>query len=172
MKKYLECCKIINKRGINGELKADCYCDAPSSLFGVKTLYGNEDGAEAFDVISIKEYKGFLYIKLKGVDSAETADSMREKILYALRNDIKKNSESVFIADLIGLDVIDYATGQVYGKISEVSNYGASDIYTVKNGAKTYMIPAVKDIICKIDIEKCVYVKPIPGLFDDAEEIR
>lgn len=172
IKEFLECGKIINKRGIAGELKVECYCDSTSSIDGAKYLYGDDEGKCVYDVVSIKNYKGFLYIKLEGIDSAELADSMRNKILYVSRKDVKKSADSVFIADLIGLDVIDVDNGTVYGKISDVSNYGASDIYTVKNNGNTYMMPCVKDIVIKIDVGSGVYVKPIPGLFDDAEEIR
>ena len=172
MKEYLECGKIINKRGISGELKVECYCDSVSSLNGVKKLYGDDKGATVYDVVTIKNYKGFLYIKLSGIDSAEKADEMRNKLLYVSRNDIKKTESSVFIADIIGLDVIDIDSGIVYGTISDVVNYGASDIYSIKTSSGTVMIPAVKDIVVEIDIDKGVFVKPISGLFDDAEEIH
>ncbi len=172
MKEYLECGKIINKRGIGGELKVECYCDSTSSIDSAKVLYTDDNGKSPYNVISIKNYKGFLYIKLEGIDSAEKADEMRNVLLYVSRNDIKKSSDSVFIADIIGLDVIDVDNGTVYGKVTDVSNYGASDIYTVKSQNSTYMIPCVKDIIIKIDTENGVYVKPIPGLFDEAEEIK
>jgi 16S rRNA processing protein RimM len=172
MKEYLECGKIINKRGIGGELKLECYCDSTSSIDGAKKLYGDDNGTTSFDVVSIKNYKGFLYIKLAGIDSAEKADEMRNKVLYVSRNDVKKSKESVFIADLIGLDVIDVDNGTVYGKITDVTNYGASDIYSVKSKSGVHMLPAVKDIVIKIDLNSGVYVKPIPGLFDEAEEIH
>lgn len=172
MKEYLECGKIINKRGIGGELKLECYCDSTSSIDGAKKLYGDDNGTSSFDVVSIKNYKGFLYIKLSGIDSAEKADEMRNKVLYVSRNDVKKSKESVFIADLIGLEVIDVDNGTVYGKITDVTNYGASDIYSVKSKSGVHMLPAVKDIVIKIDLNSGVYVKPIPGLFDEAEEIH
>ncbi|MBP3580553.1 MAG: 16S rRNA processing protein RimM [Clostridia bacterium] len=172
MKKFLECGKIINKRGISGELKIECYCDSTSSINNAKVLYTDEDGKQPYDVISIKGYRGFLYIKLSGIDSAEKADSMRNKLLYVSREDVIKSDESVFIADLIGLNVIDADTAAVYGKISDVSNYGASDIYTVKTKSGSVMIPAVKDIVIKIDTASGVYIRPIKGLFDEAEEIR
>ena len=172
MKEYLECGKIINKRGIGGELKLECYCDSTSSIDGAKKLYGDDNGTTSFDVVSIKNYKGFLYIKLAGIDSAEKADELRNKVLYVSRNDVKKSKESVFIADLIGLDVIDVDNGTVYGKITDVTNYGASDIYSVKSKSGVHMLPAVKDIVIKIDLNSGVYVKPIPGLFDEAEEIH
>lgn len=172
MKEYLECGKIINKRGIGGELKVECYCDSTSSINSAKVLYTDDKGNTPYKVISIKSYKGFLYIKLEGIDSAEKADEMRNVVLYVSRNDISKSSDSVFIADIIGLDVIDIDKGTVYGKVTDVSNYGASDIYTVKSKNSTHMIPCVKDIVIKIDTERGIYVKPIPGLFDEAEEIK
>ena len=172
MKEYLECGKIINKRGISGELKVECYCDSTSSIDGAKVLYTDDKGNQPVNVVSIKNYKGFLYIKLEGIDSAEKADSMRNKLLYVSRNDVKKSKDSVFIADIIGLEVIDIDTGVVYGVVTDISNYGASDVYTVKGKSSSFMIPGVKDIIIKIDLKKGVFVKPIPGLFDDAEEIH
>ena len=169
---YLECGKIINKRGIAGELKAECYCDSPASLFGAKKLYGDENGTVEYDVISIKEYKGFMYIKLRGITRAEQADLMRGKSLYASRDDINVDDDAFFIADLIGLDVCDADNNKVYGKIKDVINYGASDIYVISDGKNEYMLPAVSDMIVDIKIDEKVLVRPIGGIFDDAEEIR
>lgn len=170
--KYLECGRVINKRGIAGELKLECYCDSPSSLFGVKKLYGDQNGSKIYNVISVKEYKGFVYIKLEGINSAELADSLRGAILYVSRDDLDIDEDSFFIADLIGLDVIDADSGRVYGKLYDVINHGASDIYVIKDGKNEYMLPAVSDMIKKIDIDSSILIKPIQGIFDEAEEIR
>ncbi len=171
-KKYLECCKVINKRGIHGELKAECYCDSVNSLDNVKKLYLDEDGNACFNVISIKNYKGFLYIKLEGINDVMSADKMRGKSLYANRDDIEIDENSHFIADLIGLDVIDADSGKVYGTLDDIFNHGASDIYSIVNDGKEYLIPAVSEIVIEIVPEKCILVRPIPGMFDDAEELH
>lgn len=173
-KEFLECGKVINKRGIGGELKLECYCDSPSSLFGAKKLYGDENGNTTYNVISIKEYKGFIYLKVKEVTCAEEADLMRGRIIYANRDDISVEEDSYFIADLIGLSVVDADNGKVYGKVKDVINYGASDIYVIDGGNNEYMLPAVSDMIVEIDAfdEKKILVKPISGIFDEAEEIR
>ena len=169
---FLECGKIINKRGIGGELKVDCYCDSPASVFGAKTMYTDKNGEKAFSVVSVKEYKGFLYIKLSGIDSAEAADSMRNKILYVSRNDVKIESGKNFIADLIGLEVVDCDTKTVYGQVKDVLNFGASDIYVIYDGKQEYMLPAVDGVIVETNVDSHILIKPIPGIFDEAEEIR
>lgn len=169
---YLECGKVINKRGINGELKVDCYCDSPASVSKAKVLYTDSRGNEAHNIISIKEYKGFLYIKLMGIDTAEKADTMRNKTLFISRNDVKVEEGKKFIADLIGLDVIDKENGKIYGKIKDVVNYGASDIYVISDGNQEYLLPAVDGVIAETNLESSILINPIPGIFDEAEEIR
>ena len=171
-KDFLECGMVINKRGIGGELKVDCYCDSPKAVFGVKKLFGDKDGTQVYNVNSVKSYKGYLYIKLDGVNNAEAADAMRGKILFVSRNDVTVPEGKYFISDLLDLEVVDIDTKQVYGKITDVRNFGASDIYVVSDGNNEYMVPAVKDIIIKVDLDEAVFVKPISGLFDEAEEIR
>ena len=167
--KFLECLKIINKRGIAGELKAECLCDGIDALENIKTLYTDPHGKNEYKVISIKGYKQFIYIKLCGITTASLADSLRGVILYADRNDIKIDENSVFIADLIGSEVIDADTGKVYGVVEEIFNRGASDIYRIVNGKNEFLFPAVKEFVVKAEPGEPILIKPIPGMFDEAE---
>ena len=169
---FLECGKIINKRGIGGELKVDCFCDYPDSVKGTKVMYSDSEGKNAYDVISLKSYNGYLYIKLKGIENAEAADSMRGVSLFVNRNDVKIVEGKSFIADLIGLEVRDADSGKVYGKIKDVQNFGASDIYVINDGKTDYYLPAVDGIILETNIESHILIRPIPGIFDEAEVIR
>ncbi len=169
---FLECGKIINKRGINGELKVECYCDSPEAIENAKVLYFDEYGSLPRKAYSIKNYKGFLYIKIEGVTSAEQADALRGKSLFVNRNDVAIEEGKNFIVDLIGLDVKDCSSGKTYGKVKDIINYGASDIYIVTDGKKDYMLPAVPEIIVSVDINSHIIINPIPGIFDDAEEIQ
>ena len=172
MKEYLEAGKIINKRGLAGELKVESYCDSPDVFCDFDKIYLDENGKDERKVLSVKLYKEWVYIRIDGVNSAEDADRLRNKLIYVNRNDIDIDEDSIFIDDILGLDVIDVDNGTVYGQLDEVFNRGASDIYRVVNGSKEYLIPAVDEIVIEIDIQKGIYIRPIPGLIDDAEEIR
>ena len=72
-----------------------------------------------------------------------------------------------FIADLIGLDVVDADSKCKYGKIKEVINRGASDIYVIKTNKGEVLFPAVDEFIDSVDVECAVYIRPIEGMFDD-----
>lgn len=172
MKEYLEAGKIINKRGLAGELKIESYCDSPQAFCSFTRIFLDSSGNDMRKVISAKLYKEWVYLKIEGVSTAEGADRLRGKTIYINRNDMVIDSNSIFIDDILGLDVIDADSGRVYGILDEVFNSGASDIYRVVNGDSEYLIPAVDEFIAEIDVEKGIFIRPIPGMIDDAEEIR
>lgn len=172
MKEYLEAGKIINKRGLGGELKLESYCDSPQAFCSFSRIFLDSKGKDMRKVLSAKLYKEFVYLKIEGVNSAEEADKLRNRLVYINRNDMDIDEDSVFIDDILGLNVIDVDNGTVYGVLDEVFNRGASDIYRVINGDKEYLIPAVDEIVIEIDLDKGIFIRPIPGLIDDAEEIR
>lgn len=172
MKEFLEAGRIINKRGLAGELKVESYCDTPDVFCSLDRISLDENGKDVRKILSAKLYKEWVYLKIEGVTTAEDADRLKNKLLFVNRNDIDIDEDSIFIDDILGLDVIDADNGTVYGKLDEVFNRGASDIYRVINGDKEYLIPAVDEIVIEIDVEKGIFIRPIPGLIDDAEEIR
>ena len=91
---------------------------------------------------------------------------LKNKLLYAKREDFKLEDGEFFIADLIGIDVLDADTGKKYGVLKEIINRGASDIYVVATDNGEAMIPAVDEFIISIDINEGIFVRPISGMFD------
>ena len=92
---------------------------------------------------------------------------MKNTVIYAHRSSVVKKDGDVFIADLIGLPVIDANTGKTYGIIAEVEQSPASDIYKIRTENGYVLLPAVKEFVKEIDIERGVYICPIPGFFDE-----
>ena len=164
---YIECAKIINTHGCHGGVKLESWCNTPEDLSALKKLYVLENGEYvARKVKKASVFKQFVIAELEGITDMDMAMLMKNKILYAKRSDFKLDDGEFFISDLIGIDVVDSQTDEVYGKLKEIINRGASDIYVVdtKNGER--MIPAVDEFIVKIDINKGIYIKAIPGLLD------
>lgn len=170
MEQYLEIGRIINKRGIKGEIKVEPYSNSEEDFFDYKKVYLSKDGTIEKKIESCKTYKGFVYLKLSGTDTPEAADKLRGKYLYVDRTDILLDKNEIFFADIIGLNVIDLKSGRIYGKVTEIVNYGKYDTYIVSSNKKEYMLPAVAEFINRIDIEKGIFITPIPGLFDDEVE--
>ena len=165
--KFLECGKIINTHGVKGAVKAESWCDSPYVLADLEKIYTEENGkAKKYKVLKASVFKQFVLFELEGVCGMDAALAMKNKIIYASRDDIELEEGDFFIADLIGLPVIDADSGREYGKLTDVINTGASDIYEIdtENGQK--MMPAVAVFVKEIDIEKGIFVSVIPGMFD------
>ncbi len=165
---YLECGKIINTHGVIGEVKVESYCDSPYVLASLKKVYVKKgDAYEAVDVGRAFVSKNAAVMRLSCIEDMDAAQRMRDTVLYASREDIPLDDGAYFIADLIGLDVIDARSGRLYGRIHEVINRGASDIYVVKTKTGEVLFPAVDEFIESVDVERAVYINPIEGMFED-----
>lgn len=165
-KNYLECGKIINTHGIRGTVKVESWCDSPYVLAELDRVFTEENGRyKEYEIVDASVFKQFVLLDLKGIMTVEQAEKLRNTVLYLSRDDIELEEGEVFIADLIELPVIDVDTHKVYGKISDVMNTGASDIYVIKTENGEAMMPAVKEFVKEIDLEKGIFVKPIEGMF-------
>lgn len=165
---YLECGKIINTHGTDGTLKLESWCDTPGILAGLGRLYLKDSAG--YSILTVKKtsvFKSFVLAKLEGVADFDGAMKLKDRIVYASRADLTAavRGDGHFIIDLIGLDVIDAVSGKVYGKIKNVINSGASDIYVVDTPEGERMMPAVGEFVKKIDLDAGVYVSPIEGMF-------
>ena len=167
-RRYLECAMIINTHGVRGDVKLESFCDTPAVLAKLKRVFFFEAGGyREVKVLSASVFKSFVLASLEGVDDRDKAMALKGKTLYAAREDFNLSEGDYFIVDLIGLDVIDEESGQVYGRVTNVINRGASDIYVVKTAGGERMMPAVEEFVKKIDVEKGIYVHTIPGLLSD-----
>ena len=89
-------------------------------------------------------------------------------MLYARRADIPLSADAYFLADLPGLAVIDADDeSKVYGSVKEVSFAGAHDMLVIKTPSGERLLPMVDAFLIRVDVERGVFVRPIPGLLED-----
>lgn len=170
MDKYLETGRIVAVQGLAGEVRVEPWCDSAEFLCGFDTLYFSK-GEKPVEIEYSRKHKNIVIMKLRGVDSIEEAQLLRGKILYIDRDDVELEEGSYFVQDLIGLTVSG-DDGRVYGKITDVFRTGANDVYTVKDGEKEYLVPAIPDVVLDTDIGAgTMTIHPLDGLFDGQEEV-
>ncbi len=165
--KLLEAGKIVAIHALKGEVRVQPWCDGPEFLTRFKTMYLN---GEPIKVRSARPSKNIVIIKLEGIDTPEAAQKLVNRILYIDRADVKLPKGTYFVADLIGLTVVDADHPEmIYGKLTDVSQTGANDIYHVlfADGKERY-VPAIPQVVIKTDLEQGVMqIRPLNGLFDD-----
>ena len=167
-KEYLECGIVRSPHGVRGILNVECWCDSPRVLAKQKTVYilGRDGSYKEVNVISASPAPDRVLMGLEGIDSREAAQGYKNTVLYLHRDDIPVPKGAMLIADMIGLPVVDFDTGRVYGEISDVRDGVRYKLYTVKTDSGEVILPGVDEFIKEITEERGLLVRPIPGFFD------
>lgn len=165
-KQFLEAGKIVTTHGIRGEVKVMPYTDTPELLCEFDRLFIGKNRDE-INVTRARVFKSTVIMKLEGIDTPEAAEKLRNKLLYMHRDDLELDDDTYFIQDLIGLEVSDADSGKVYGKIADVMQTGANDVYVIKGDDREYLVPAIADVVVSTDIDGgTMTIRPLEGLFD------
>ena len=167
MTKYLEIGQIVNTFGIKGMVKVKPFTDDIKRFDKLKKVYiENKNGRKEYEIEELKYHKEMVLIKFKGIETPEDANLLRESYLTVNRDDEEPLEEGTYyIVDMIGFEV-ETEEGEKLGNLVDIFNTGSNDIYVVKNElGKQILLPAIKDVIKKIDMEKRkMTVHLIPGL--------
>ena len=148
-KEFLEGGQIVNTHGIKGEVKIDSWCDTPEVLAQIKTLY--IDGAPR-TVRSARVHKNCVIAFLDGINDVDTAMTLKGKIVLVARSAVKLPKGQVFMADLIGLKVLDAETGAELGSLVDILTPSVQKVYVVR-GEREILIPAVDEFIDEINVD-------------------
>jgi len=171
--KYLQCARICNTHGLKGDVVIELLCDGIEFIKSVPTVYFGKDEYKPIKIEYIKPYKSHALCKFENCGSIEAVMPLKGGELYVRRDDCVLEEGSHFLVDLIGLTVIDKTSGKTYGKVADVFQNPANDIYEVAcTDGVTRLMPGVSEFIDRVDMEnKIVYVKPIKGMLSEEEEI-
>lgn len=145
---YLECGQIVNTHGIRGEVKIVPWADSAEFLCQFSTLY--LDGAPV-KVQNARVHKGSVIAQLEGVSDVNAAMLLKNKVVYIRREDAKLPEGAFFLADIIGLDVVD-ESGSKLGTLKEVLSPSRQQVYVVA-GEREILIPAVPEFILETNVD-------------------
>ena len=166
MEQLLETGKIVTLHALKGEVKVEPWCDSPELLAEFDELY--LDGRWV-NVERARVQKRMVIMKLEGYDTPEEAAKLIGKVLYIDRDQLELDEGTYFIADLIGMKVLDADDPEkVYGTLTQVSETGANDVYHIlfADGVTRY-IPVIPLVVISTDVEnKVMTIRPLEGLFE------
>ena len=123
---------ISSTHGLKGEVKVFPTTDDVKRFKRLKQVL-LDTGKEklTLEIENVKFFKNMAILKFKGIDSINDVEKYRQKELYVERKDaVKLNKDEYFIADLIGMDVMD-EEGEAIGTLTDVLNTGANDVYVI-----------------------------------------
>ena len=150
MNKLLRTGRIVRSHGVRGAVKVIPMTDDPHRFLGMKNAYLETDSQIRPVVITdAKLLNDGAVLSIAGILSRDEADKLRDAYICVDReNAVILPEGRYFIADLIGC-VCEDTDGKVYGKVTEVMETPANDVYVVEDGK--LIVPALKKLFQSID---------------------
>lgn len=156
--------KIINTRGLRGECKLYLHTDEDELRFSRgQVLYLDEK--TPLTVESYSRYKGFGYVKFKGIDTIEKAEEFKNHTLYLPAEELPELEDNEFYYhQLAGCEVYN-EKGEDTGKVTDILETGANLVLRVKGEKGEYLLPFVEAFIDEVLVdEKKIIIKEMEGL--------
>ena len=163
MLEYLSVGQIVNIHGFKGEVKVYPLTNDMERFSKLKQVYvETQDGLKSYDIQSVKYLKNTVVLKLKGIDTEDAANKLRNCYVKVDRQKaVKLPKDNFFICDLIDCEVYDL-NGALLGTITDVMQTGSNDVFVVKTDKKEILIPALKSIVKEVDIDGRKVVVELP----------
>lgn len=168
MNDYFEIGKIVNTQGIKGDVRIVPQTSDIKRFDNLKTvdMYRGTT-KKTLTIEKVWYHKKFVIIKFLEIKNMNEAEELKEFVIRVDRKDaIPLEDDEFYITDLLGISVIDDMDNNV-GIIKDVLVTGANDVYVVKTDGKDILLPAIKQCILDVDMDKKVMkVHIMKGLLD------
>jgi len=146
--------RIGAAHGIRGEVRLQSFTEDPSAFAAYGPLE-SEDGAQRFEIESLRPAKDHFIARLAGVDDRDAAERLTNIRLYVPRDRLPPLGEdgTFYHADLVGLAAVTPA-GEQLGRVTAIHNFGAGDIIEIRPdaGGEPLLVPFTAAAAPEIDI--------------------
>jgi 16S rRNA processing protein RimM len=160
--------EIVATHGLDGRLKLNLFNpDSDTLAAGVEVCLDKDARRSLHQIESCRQHKQQLLIKLLDVSDIDSAARLIGSTLLvdeALLDELHPGE--YYLYQVVGFAVFD-SSGSAIGTVTGTFSTAGGELYVVQGPEKEHMIPAVRDIIEKVDFAaKKLIINPPPGLLD------
>jgi 16S rRNA processing protein RimM len=167
--------KVVGVHALKGEVKVFPYGEIDwiegESLYPVPEGTRPALDSSSLKVSSIRPHKGVVLVIFEAIDAVEEALPLVGLELYIDADRLPELKPGEYYhQDLLDMEVLTEA-GQSIGRIIEVITTGANDVYQVTGPDGEMLLPALKEVIINVDVDKKkMVVKLLDYEPDDKEQ--
>lgn len=151
--------EILRPHGVRGELRMRILTDYPERITELGKVYIGE-GVDAkapavYAVEHMRMHQNYGLLKLEGINNRTDAEIFRQLyVMVSIEDAVPLEEGEFYLFQLIGLDVRT-ADGEQLGKIIDVMETGANDVYIVESARYgELLIPVTDETIIETNIEQ------------------
>lgn len=166
---YMAVGRIIAAHNLHGEVKVELHTDFPDRFAPGVVLYAGTDLVEVH-IEQARPHQDQLLVRFAGIADRSQAEGLRGLWLFIPDAHAETlDEDTYFVHDIIGLSV-QTAEGSLLGVVQDVLATGANDVYVITtpdDPAREILIPAIADVVQRVDLEHGIIVVTLPpGLVD------
>jgi 16S rRNA processing protein RimM len=156
----IEIGRVVRSHGLDGRVKVLSYLESPAVLNDLAELYVGRTVAEAvmLPLVSVQIGKDSFTLKLQGIADRDAADRLRGSTIWMAGEKKPALPEGEYYwHDIIGLQVMTEEE-EILGRIEAVFPTGANDVYVCRGGGREILLPAIGDVVRRIDTDSGIMV--------------
>jgi 16S rRNA processing protein RimM len=156
--------KVIKTHGLRGHLKVLPYGETFSTLSAEEKITANlPDGTSlTLTVAEIRPHQKTFLLISREIGSVEEAHHLVGAELCVPESRLPPTESNEFYwYQLIGLEVVD-TEGQKLGTLEEIIETGSNDVYVVRRGGEEILIPAIEEVVRKVDLQRRLMTVYLP----------
>lgn len=156
----IEIGRIVRSHGLEGRVKVLSYLDTPEVLHDLSELLVGRSIPEAvsFPLVAVQMGKDSFILQLTGIDDRDAAERLRGSSVWMPAEKMQKLPEGEYYwREIIGLQVLT-EEDEILGRIEAVFPTGGNDVYVCRGEEREILLPAISDVIRRIDKERGVMV--------------
>ena len=133
--------------------------------------FSSEGSRRLMKIAALRKQGRFDVIRFEGVEDRTQAKEMGRAKLFIPAQNLKALPKGEYYCyQILGLEV-ETEDGSRIGTVEKVFTAGENDVYEVlpegKKRGQEILIPAIEDVIVKIDLEaKKIIIRPLKGMLD------
>lgn len=145
--------RVLKPHGLAGEVQVQILTDFPDRFDMLKTVYLGEHYTPAL-LDSQRRHGRRILLKFEGYDDLEEVEKLRGEMIYVPVDEaVPLEEDEYYVHEIVGLQA--WTTeGEYLGRIEEVIHTGSNDVYVVRDSVRETLIPALSDVVLKIDTEQ------------------
>lgn len=160
---------VSGVHGLKGELKIVARLEAGEKILskGAQVFFDFKDGdPESFTILASRRGKNCFLLLINGVSDRNSA--LRFRGAQVLARLPETDSDSLYLADLIGLRVLNLRNNTSLGLVTGFLNVPEGEVWVIRTGeGEEIYFPAEPEFILEISTEnKTIIVDPPPGLLE------
>ncbi len=145
--------RIVQPHGVRGEVSVEVLTDFPERFETIEVVYlGSPSEAEARQVKTSRWHQDRILLSFEGCEDRTAAEELRGLLVQVPIEETMPLPEGEYYAhDLIGLDVLT-VEGESLGRVKDILFTGANEVYVVVGPRGQILLPAIADVVERIDL--------------------